>query len=364
MEWERKAENAIRTANTKNLSTVVEERKSDLQIFINNLHEQLQSKMDEFFEGKHAEILIQWEKKFKIRLDGLSSDLKDQAKRRCEKLQKNSEAISAIESKKIEYAKTVTKRVMEHIATIKKEQETLNQNLDKKWLRLAQVEALLAMDLFTPEKLHLYKTHEIITPTQASQISAIVSISNNQLTQDDIKTIVVKGILSVDQVKRILKTKVQTEAQLKAKFDVIWNGLMANLPSAVESVNVAKEVESKLTDYVRTNRGKLVALLKKRSLIHVATLELQLKENFHYKNVTTGVFSRIITYVFEGKLVRSSPHHIDALNVTERVFGAAREYLEKIKKQMTVTLVQHLSKSSFTYLMKKLPKKQVLLKTD
>ena len=156
-------------------------------------------------------------------LENLLSELKIHAEEHCRKLGKSREVITKFRSDRSRYAEIITAKVW-------KEQEELNENLQERKLKPKQLKRLLHRRLFTPQTAQFYQEQQLITKEQARQINAIIHQCGGQLTESHLNYIMVGGVLATEQVSKILKTRRQTEEELKAMFDSIWTELMHQLP--------------------------------------------------------------------------------------------------------------------------------------
>ena len=337
LEWEQKAENEISAAKSEAVPELVKQKCEDLEVHVHEeLYSPLKSKMNEFFEGRQAEILVQWKEKFERRLINLSSELQEHADKHCKTLLQSRRVISEIQNKKTEYAKIITKNVQEFILSVKRDQERLNENLTKRKLEPSQLTQILDKELFTPAKLDMYKEKELLTQQQVSGITEVIQRSGGILTETDLSTILVGKILGIDQVKKILKMGQQTEEQLKVMFEFTWIDLVQQLPFVTQEnidLNWEVEVESTLSAFVHSNEGKLIEQLKKQRLTMVASLELVPKRSIHY-HIHSGLVASMCTWT---RIVRGKTHEedIEALEITDRIFSTAREYLAKLEKKGT-----------------------------
>ena len=148
LKWEQKAENAICAAPLKDVPALVKDKCKKLEVYVSDQIKPLKSQMEEFFNGKQGEILVQWKAKFETRLEDLSLELKLHAEEHCTTLGKNREVITKFENERNRYAEIIT-------AKIWKEQEELNENLQERKLKSKQLKRLLQRRLcYLPLKLH------------------------------------------------------------------------------------------------------------------------------------------------------------------------------------------------------------------
>ena len=336
LKWEQKAENAIRTAPLKDVPALVKDKCKKLEDYVSDQIKPLKLQMKEFFNGKQSEILVQWKAKFERRLENLLSELKIHAEDHCRKLGKSREVITKFESERNRYAEIITAKVHEHIASIKKEQEILDQSLKEGKLKSKQLKKLLHRRLFTPENTQLYEEQQIITADQARQINAIIYQCGGQLTEGHLNDILVRGVLATDQVRKILKKRRQTEEELKEIFNSIWIELMHQLPSVSgDPRDVEAEIERKMIGFVRAqgHEGQFLAKYReKKSLMEWggSILEFLPEKKKHYtKHSSVGsVVTQVVSFFFRGEATTVDAYQKGAIDTTEKIFSTARKYLE------------------------------------
>ena len=343
LKWEQKAENAISAAPLEKVPALVKFKCKRLKAYISEEMSPLKSQMEIFFNGKQSEILVQWKAKFERRLENLSSELELHADQHCKKLGKNREVITKFESERNRYAGIIRTKVHEHIASIKKEQEELDQNLQVKKLKPEQLMNVLQRRLFTYDNIQLYQEQQIITEEQARQINAIIQQCGGQLTEVHLNHIMVGGVLATEQVRKILKKR-QTEKELKKKFDSIWKGFLhQQIPNVSgERRNVEAEVENKMTEFIRRTRdreGQFIAKYEEKKLMKWGeSISYFLPEERHYIIHGPGVRSTLvdkISFLFRGKKTTGDTYQKEAFEVTEKVFRTARKYLEETTQKDT-----------------------------
>ena len=330
LKWEQKAENAISAATLDTVPALVQYKCRRLGAYVSEQVEPLKSQMEIFFNGKQSEILVQWKEKFERRLEDLSLELKIHAEEHCRKFGKSREVITKFESEQNKYAEIITTKVHEHIASIKEEQEKLDQSLQEKRLKPEQLKSILQRKLFTPMNTQHYQEQQHITEKQARQINAIIQQCGGQLTEDRLNDIMVGGVLATEQVRKILKKKRQTEEELKEIFNSIWIELMHQLPSVSGGPrDVEAEIEKKMIGFVRAqgHEGQFLAkYLEKKSLMEWGILEFLPEKKKHYIKQSSSLSQ--IPFFFHGKTTTVDTYQKEAIKVTEKVFSTARKYLE------------------------------------
>ncbi len=76
LEWEQKAKNEIFAEQYESLTTKIEQKLRELREYVSNTqYEPLREEMEEYFNGRQSEILIQWKVPFEIRLESLAKEL-------------------------------------------------------------------------------------------------------------------------------------------------------------------------------------------------------------------------------------------------------------------------------------------------
>ena len=340
--WEHKTENIITTAPVHEVADLVEKKKLELVTHANTVfYEPLKLKMDTFFKGKQSEILAQWRMKFETRFDHLSTELQEHARNHCIKLGKSREAISKIEKERKEYSQKITKGVQDYIASIKREREKLNQNLKKGKLEASQLQAIIQQNLFAPGIRSKYREQKIITQYQESRINAKILECGGQLTEDCLSSILVGGILDIEDIMKILKRGLKTEKELKHKFQEIWIDLINTIPLVSGGdTPVRVEVQNKLMDFVQAEgyAGQLVGELQKTPLMErCSNLEFLPEETTHYDIIKTSSWrnklEQIYTYIIftaQGKKVEVDRYRKEALEITKRVLNTVRSDMESI----------------------------------
>ncbi len=260
--WEQSAKSVISTESNETVAKRVEEKLVDLREYAQKeLYHPLNAEMEQFFNGKQSEILVQWKATFERKLKNLSTQLMSHAAILCKELLKNNKAITAFQEGRKKYVDTIKK---EYITNVKEKQESLKRNLETGNLHPEQLQKLLEKDLFTASKIALYIDQHIITQDQKTQINTAIQRSGGQLTEHALKNILIEKILTVDQVEKILKTIKRTDHDLDLKFEGIWSELIGHLhyPTMKEEVCIADAIEEALTTYVQGDNGALIDKLK------------------------------------------------------------------------------------------------------
>ena len=338
LEWELKADNEIRATKPDAVPDLMKQMDHELNKYISELYKPLKSKMDEFFEGKQAEIMGQWRERFDIKLCQCSEKLRDHARKT---LYQTLEAISKIGSEQTKYAKKITEKVQEYIKNLRLEQQKFNENLEKKDLGKLQLQKLLEKKLFRPEKLDAYLYEKLVTPQQLNSIKKVIQESDGQLTEEGLNSIF--GGLSMDQVMAILKKGQQTE-ELQDEFDVVWCDIVQKLDFPMpQKINWELEVETTLRSFVGSRESKSIIEFMQRKRGLPGSLELVLMREKHYS--INPSLRDVIPFVVRKVMGTIIKEDSEALDITDRIFTVARECLKEVERKETevnTALIQEL----------------------
>ncbi len=324
--WEQGTENVISTESNETVAKRVEEKLLLLQEYAQNgLYIPLKAEMEEYFNGKQSEILVQWKATFEHKLEDISAQLILHAEKHCEELLKNRKVITEFQDGRKKNVDLIKKEVHEYITTAKKEQESLKRDLERGNLRRG---------LFTPDKTALYLDQQIITPDQANQINTMIQDSDGQdaLTEH----IVVKGILTEYQVEKILKTIKLTDHELDLKFESIWKQFIGeHLPTLKAPDCIADDIRNALNEYVKGDNGKLIVKIQNTKFKEWGPkLELIPKKNIHFEK-SIGYLQMGTEYLSRRLYGTSDPYEIEAIEITQKVFGEVDRYLKDTMKMDT-----------------------------
>ena len=323
LKWEQKAENEILPKPpppADEVAKLVGQKLENLQDTVLKLHDTLAGKMAEFFKGEQSEILVQWKKKFEIRLDNLSKVLISHAEEFCNGLLSSRNAIAAFETDRQNYSKMIKAKVEQHIKRIKQEQLSLDSSLEERQLTEKQLKRLLRRNLFSVENLTKYEEQGLITPAQKGRIN---DIKRGELTESTLSEVLVGGVLAVEQVKKILREMKQTEKELKTEFEDIWSELTSKLYSLSKPpVPVETEVQNAVKEFARgkSYEGQYIAKIRKKNLTQWGDAKPDFipKEKFHYKKAVG----------FINNLKNKYPCRDEALKVTQQVFHEVHVYVQ------------------------------------
>ena len=154
----------------------------------------------------------------------------------------------------------------------------------------------------------------------------------------------VGGVLATEQVSKILKTRRQTEEELKVMFDSIWIELMHQLPIVSgDHRDVEAEVEKKMIWFMQAQGydGLFLAKYREKESLREwggSILEFVPEKGEHYFECSHQSAS---LFYFHGWKISLK----EAIEITEKVFSTARKYLEETTQKDTdfnTALVQEL----------------------
>ena len=344
LKWEIVAENEIKAAEIQSAAALTVQKHEELKEYTASIYEPLKAKMKQFFNGRHSDILAQWKAKFERRIQNRSEELKCHAKQHCTKLCENREAISKFEQDQKTYAAILTVQVQEYIANTKREQEQLSKSLERRILNDDEVKIIEKRDVFSTKKLKTYIKQGIITEFQAQSIQQIINECDGDLSLS-LNTIIFGGVLGLEQVRTILTKEKQTEDELEAKFDYIWNRILRQLPCSLsgEIIDVEKEVEKHLTEFAQRQGLPIVAMLQERKSLREWGDKLSMlpKEGIHFVKADSSYrpVGPFVSVMLPGskKVINSTtdPHLVEAVRVSEAVFDKAHDSLNRVAAQKT-----------------------------
>lgn len=348
LDWEKRAENDINAAKPEEIAHVMSHKKKDAEACVHKKYEELKQDMDDFFEvSKQSDTLIQWKAKFELKLEALSEELKHHAQDHCERVGTGRQANSKFEEEKKEYEALMTKMVEDIIQQTKQEQELLNDNLERGKLDQEQVKKILKGGLFEFTKVEQYKKQKIISNSQLEKLKAICpsqhGSSRRRLTEDQLRQIL-EGqprILSLQEIRTILKQGELTPKQLKVSFDKKWSQLVTRLPPVHDSgINVEEAVEEMLIKFVGKEEGRLIRQLqakKSYSLRKMGSHEPLVVTNEHYIKIKGSAMAELVDAVLTvgRKFVRiTDPRKREAQSITNEIFELAMKYLDdKVREE-------------------------------
>ena len=317
LKWERNEQNVITTAEPDTVSALVEESCKELSGHVAKLHDKYSLEMDEFFaNSKLSDTLVNWKAMFEEKLDSLKRELKIHAENHSRKLSIGRQAMSKFEKERNNSIELIINNVQDIIANLKQEQELLHANIRRGKLDHSQLQKIL--EVLTPEYFQQCKDHEIISEDQEHKIREIIRDSG--LTEQSLNEILVGGVLSTDQVIKILSQIRESEHELKVSFDQIWIKILQNHipntpPIDSNSDNVEYLVEKTLLSHVKAHEGQLLAKLRETTLRdRGASLVLIVEEKKHISQGWRNKFAEANTK--------------EAQDITDEILEKARSYLQ------------------------------------
>jgi hypothetical protein len=351
LEWKQRAENDINAAKPEEVAHVMLHKKKDAEACVHKKYEELEQNMDDFFEvSKESDTLIQWKAKFELKLEALLEELKLHAQDHCERVGTGRQANSIFEKEKRKYEARMTEMVEDIIQETKQEQELLNDNLERGKLDQEQVQKILKDRLFEIPKLELYKKQKIISKSQLDDLKAICpsrhGSSRRPLTEDQLRQMLEAQprILSLQEIRTILKQGELTPSQLKDYFDKKWSHLVTRLPLVHDSGNNVEEaVEEMLIKFVGKEEGRLIRQLqgdKSYSLRKLGSHEPLEVTDEHFNNIRGSVMGEIlmvdVMLNIGRKFVKiTDPRKREVQLITNEVFELAAKYLDDKVREKT-----------------------------
>ena len=335
LEWELRVENQISTANLDKVPAIVKQKCQELPKFISEeLYKPLKAEMEEFFKAsRQSEILAQWKAKFETKLENLRTELRQRATNRCETLGRSKAAITEFERKRQRYTDDITDKVQDLIASLKMDQEKLNQNLERGNLELQK---LLKQELFEADKLERYQRQGLLKDHQLHQIQEIMSDAKpGQLKERHLKSILLGGVLSKEEVRKILKQGRLREDELKAQFDKQWIELLKSIPFVQnQEIDIEAAVEKKLIDFVGRFEGQLIGKLQEKCRWE-GSLKLMVEEKKHYEKIKGSTLGMTVDWISKHFFRTTDPHQMNAQIITDKLMDEASDYLQNTCKKDT-----------------------------
>ena len=332
IEWTQATSNEIKGNQIDNAADIIQKRKDDLPSYVHTKHDELKLKMDNFFSGKYHEILIQWKKNFEIKLELLAKWLRQEATDYCTQLLKSKQEISDFERKKHATVNGIKQWVQHNIETVRKKKLQLEESLQNKSIDESQLTSLLERDLFASDKLESYKC--IIGEDSFLQIDKIKN-EEGVLNECSLKHILFH-ILSVDQVKAILKQSPQPDAILEAEFDSKWRDIVSTISYTRPGIpaRVADEVKQALYSYAQNKgcHGILIPKLKELSFQEWKTFILKPVLGKHYYKLGKDE-SGDDSYLKRCLWKSNSPSEHAAEVMTNSIMYQAKQRMSKITQQ-------------------------------
>ena len=335
IEWTQATSNEIKGNQIDNAANIIQKRKDDLPSYVHTKHDELKLKMDNFFSGKYHEILIQWKKNFEIKLELLAERLRQEASDYCTQLLKSKQEISDFERKKHATVNGIKQWVQHNIEAVRKKMLQLEESLQNKSIDESQLTSLLEKDLFASDKLESYKC--IIGEESFIQIDKIKN-EEGVLNECSLKHILF-SILSVDQVKAILKQSPQPDAILEAEFDSKWHDIVSTISYTRPGIpaRVADEVKQALYCYAQNKgcHGILIPKLRELSFHEWKTFILKPVLVKHYSKLGKDESSddSYHKWNFWKSKSNKSPSEHAAEVMTNSIMYQAKQRMSKITQQ-------------------------------
>jgi len=205
-------------------------------------------------------------------------------------------------------------------------------------LNQAQLQQLLTRNLFSAENLSQYTEIKVISASQLNEIEKIKITNHGMLTQESLKALLQGEVLTLVQIKNIIKHGQFTKEEIEAQFEEIWKNLLLQLPhvKSATHVSVAYEIEKALMSYVdrRGWFGQMTAKVQANSLIVWGRSgEFYPLPNTHFINIG-GIVENVKKF---GRSLfgRTDPHEILAIEITNEVFSTAYAYVDEVTKEGT-----------------------------
>ena len=320
LDWEKKATNEINTeTNVERISDVVEEKQREIPDHVEHIYKLQKEQMHNFFnQDKLKHTLVQWKAKFEIKLEDVKKEWEIHAYNHCVQLGRRNLAISIFEKDQVKYIGIINNKAQKVIADMKAEQDELDESLEKRMLDEAQLEKIMR---------HKHKVFQ-----KLSEFGITIA---EKLTKEDIKHILVGGMLTLEQAKTVVKQGKLNERELKAEFDKIWIKLVEGLPPVYnDRIDVEARVEKRLIGFDEKFGDALKDALKDKSLREWATGFFMVEEK-HY-NIERS--SNWIGRTFQ-KVVRSAyntdPYQDEAQGVANIISEEAMNYFKTVKMLKT-----------------------------
>ena len=333
LDWEKKATNEINTEKSiDEIPAVVNKKQNEILAVVQSVYKLQKEEMESFFaEDKQKGILVQWKRKFDMKLEAVKEEWVVHARNHCVQLGKGRHAISQFEEDKIQYTNHIKSNAQKIFDKMKEEQDELDESLEKRKLNKTQLKKIMKNKhkLFVPEKLAKFKQKGIkLTEEQCCD-----------LTEEKLEHVLLVE-LKPEEAKIVLKERLEEE-ELRTEFDKIWSQLISNLPPVYTvPVDVEKKVANKLISYAQTFEGEMQSALMSKPLRkwgEMITTDFEVMETTHYtvKQGSTwiGQVGQALGKWVKKKLKYHStdPHQIEAQNITHELFHIAMNHLEEMK---------------------------------
>jgi hypothetical protein len=332
LDWEKKAANEINTEKQiERIPEVVEEKRREIPSVVQKIYELQKEKMKQFFtEDKLKNTLVQWKAKFELKLEAVKKEWETHADNHCKQLGSGRHAISQFEQDTLQYTARIHSEVQKFFGVMKKEQDELNDSLEKRKLNRAQLKKIME------------RKHKLFTPEKVSKVGIVLTQQQcSDLTEGDVKHILVGGELTPEKAKAVMEQGRHNEEELKAEFDKLWKKWTKDLPRVYgEKINVEASVERRLISFSDNLSDAVKHALKHRKLREwgkVFTDGLVVEKKQHYTVQQSSTWIGRFGHWVHKKIFQTitDPHQIEAQKITDDIFDEALEYFESTKKSRT-----------------------------
>ncbi len=261
MEWEDMTGNEIDSADLNSLSKLKSDKMRDLSTTIEKHFDEAQKNLEKYFESNDD--VLRWKISFMSKLDSQKYKSFTHAQKHLNRLINAREALSSFEARKNEIIADIKQNVRRSIDAIKEEQKELSKNLEKKKLSKCQIKKLLKEELFTDEKMKVYRINGI-------REAALHEIIKYKHIKDDTLTHILYYVLSLEEVNKILKQLSKSHEAIEEGFNQLWKDLISKIPEyhSFTKEEIAHDVESALMSYVgkQGSNTKIIEMLQKKAL--------------------------------------------------------------------------------------------------
>jgi hypothetical protein len=332
LDWEKKAANEINTEKQiERIPEVVKEKRREISSVAQEIYKLQKDKMDQFFaEDKLKSTLVQWKVKFELKLEAVRMEWETHADNHCKQLGSGRHAISQFEQDRIQYTALINSEVQKFFGAMKKEQDDLNESLERRKLNSAQLKKIME------------RKHTLFTPQKMSEFGIVLTQQEcSALTEQDVARILVGGELTSEKAKAFLEQGRHNEEEMKAEFDKLWTKWTLGLPRVYnEQIDVEASVERRLITFSAKLSDSLKNELKNKKLRDWGkslTEGFVVVKKWHYTVKQSSSWIGRFGHWMHKKLFQpiTDLHQIEAQKITDNLFDEAVEYLESTKKSRT-----------------------------
>ncbi len=323
LEWELQAENEINTEPLDTVDTKVEGKKLKLEDFVSATLKPLKSAMESYFEGPEKEILKQWGTAYEVKLQFLETEVLKNAEEHCNNILQRRIVNTEIEKAREKTVKYMKKNVQHCIDVMKEEQLMLQESINEREVSLEQLEKLKSMDLFCKDKMGRYIKKGIISTEEEARIESH-RINGKEYTTQSLQCILQSGMLSANQIHRILKDQKKVEKDLKDEFNKIWQKILTKCPRVKPKPDVYYEVQKSLLEFAKSLGSQVIKKIQEANKLSKTKLEFKPKKGEHFHDAAVKHH--------DGD--KNDSQNI-AKQITDEVFEKARLYITNIEKKKT-----------------------------